>query len=245
MIPKGFVFVGEGVDMSQLDIVKRSSLHSIHLELNASMIEESRWERPNWYIDPDAEMAQITETVGICDISPVSKLLIEGQKLNGFCNKIGYKTSVKRGNVVPHSLSEGKMVLCRLSENQLLVVTSPENIDPMTNALTPELTGCLHLTDLTSLYTGILVCGPQSRALLETLTNIDLREPIFPNMRCVQGRVADVHCIVIRNDRKSMTAYEIYVTRDFGQYLWTGMSERGSDLGLLPFGVEVLGRLIS
>ena len=44
--------------MSQLDIVKRSSLHSIHLELNASMIEESRWERPNWYIDPDKEMAQ-------------------------------------------------------------------------------------------------------------------------------------------------------------------------------------------
>ena len=50
MIPKVFVFAGEGVDMSQLDIVKRSSLHSIHLELNASMIEESRWERPNWYI---------------------------------------------------------------------------------------------------------------------------------------------------------------------------------------------------
>ena len=245
MILKGFVFVAEGVDMSQLDIVKRSSLHSIHLELNASMIEESRWERPNWYINPDTEMAQITETVGICDISPVGKLLVEGDQLDGFCNKIGYKSSVKWGDVVPHSLSEGKMVLCRLSANQLLVVTSPENIDPVTNAITPELTGCLHLTDLTSLYTGILVCGPQSRGLLETLTNIDLRESIFPNMSCVQGRVADVHCTVIRNDRKSMTAYEIYVTRDFGQYLWTGMSERGSDLGLLPFGVEVLGRLIS
>ena len=142
MIPKVFVFAGEGVDMSQLDIVKRSSLHSIHLELNASMIEESRWERPNWYIDPDKEMAQITETVGICDISPVGKLFIEGQKLDRFCNKIGYKTSVKRGNIVPHSVAEGKMVLCRLSANQLLVFTSPENIGPMTNTLTPELSGC-------------------------------------------------------------------------------------------------------
>jgi len=231
--------------MLELDIVKRSSLHYIHLGLNASMIKESCWERPNWYIDPDKEMAQITETVGICDISPVGKLFIEGQKLDEFFNKIGYKTGVKRGNMVPHSLSEGKMVLCRMSSNQLLVVTSPENIYPITNALTSRLTGCLHLTDLTSLYTGILVCGPQSRSLMQMLTNIDLRERVFPTMSCVQARVSDVHCIVIRNDRKSMIAYEIYVTRDLGQYLWTTIWDRGKALSLLPFGVEVLGRLIS
>ena len=231
--------------MLELDIVKRSSLHYIHLELGASMIEESRWERPNWYIDPNIEMAQITETVGICDISPVGKLFIEGQKLDAFFNKIGHKPSVKRGNIVPHSLPQGKMVLCRMSSNQLLVVTSAENIDPITNAIIPTLAGCLHLTDLTSLYTGILVCGPKSRTLMETLTNIDLRESVFPTMSCIQARVADVHCVVIRNDRKSMIAYEIYVTRDFGQYLWASMRERGRGLGLLPFGVEVLGRLVS
>ena len=229
--------------MSELDIIKRSSLHYIHQELNATMIKESLWERPNWYIDPDKEMAQITETVGICDISPVGKLFIEGQKLDSFFEQIGHRTGVKRGNVIPHSLSEGKMVLCRMSLEQLLIVTSPENIDPITNALIARLSGCLHLTDLTSLYTGILICGPHSRSLMEMLTNIDLREGIFPTMSCVQGRVADIHCIVIRNDRKAMVAYEIYVTRDFGHYLWKSLWGRGSDFGLLPFGVEILGRL--
>ena len=38
------------------NIIKQSSLNHIHQQLGATMIEESHWKRPNWYINPDKEM---------------------------------------------------------------------------------------------------------------------------------------------------------------------------------------------
>jgi glycine cleavage system aminomethyltransferase T len=55
------------------DPMKRSALHSEHSSAGATFGEYSGWELPAYFVDPDQEAAQICKSVGVADISYLSK----------------------------------------------------------------------------------------------------------------------------------------------------------------------------
>jgi glycine cleavage system aminomethyltransferase T len=54
--------------------MKRSALHSEHSNAGATFGEYSGWELPAYFVSPDQEAAKIRKSVGVVDLSYLSKL---------------------------------------------------------------------------------------------------------------------------------------------------------------------------
>ena len=64
--------------MAGAPIIRRSALHAFHLSAGASMAEDQGWQCPDSYGSVEAEVQAVRERVGVSDISPLSKLDIQG-----------------------------------------------------------------------------------------------------------------------------------------------------------------------
>ena len=233
--------------MTILSLIKRTALHHKHLALQAIMIDDGGWQRPERYGSPEEEMSAVRAGVGLCDMSPVGKLDVKGKDCVPLLERT-FSLSVTPGigqiqRVILQD-AEGVAVstgfCCRLSNDQVLLLTAPDATTKVEQRLMQQVgvrDECVHLTNLTSALTAVQLVGPHSRDLLGKLTALDLSPPQFGDLACTQGSVANVHAIVIRADVGGMLAYEVYCGREFGEYLWDALRDAGQEFGAVPFGV--------
>jgi len=80
--------------------------------------------------------------------------------------------------------------------------------------------------------------GPASRAILQTLCDIELDEGSFPFLGVREGRVAGVEARLLRVGFVGELGYEIHVAAGAAPAVWQALREAGAAHGLRPFGVE-------
>ena len=113
--------------------------------------------------------------VGLCDTSPMGKLLVQGDDVAGFLGASLSATDIPLpGSVSWHSEST---LLCRLASDQLLVLTTPETAGQTRTALDAQHDEYVHLVDMTSALTGLCVAGPCSADVLMKVTDSELAGP--------------------------------------------------------------------
>ena len=108
-----------------------------------------------------------------------------------------------------------------------------------------RLDGCSHIVDVTSSRAGIGIVGLLSPNVLSKLADIDLDPSVFTNNQCCQCRAAGVHVMILRADLERIPAYQIYLTRDFGQYMWDAILNAGRSENVAPIGTQTLEKLLS
>jgi sarcosine oxidase subunit alpha len=91
---------------------------------------------------------------------------------------------------------------------------------------------------MTDTYTAMNLTGPNARAALQPLTEIDLSNEVFPYMGARQGTVAGVPVIILRIGFTGELGYEIHAPAGYGLYLWEKLMEAGQPYNITPFGVE-------
>jgi sarcosine oxidase subunit alpha len=232
-----------GTSMPTPTPLKRTALHHAHVALGAAMVEECGWQRPASYRPPEDELRIVRSAVGLCDISPLGKLDLKGRQIAAGLEHLPTLPPV--GQLLRITLGDQPVRCCRLTSDQLLLLTDPgppaavvQAVGRMTAA-----DACLHLTDLTSSLAAVQLVGPRSRELLRKLTAVDLSAGRFPDLACAQGGVAGVHALVLRADIGGELAYEIYGGREFGAYLWEALTDAGEEFGGVPFGTTAQRRL--
>ena len=52
-----------------------------------------------------------------------------------------------------------------------------------------------------------------------------------------------IHGVLLRLDISDLPSYELYFSRDFGQYMWDLLLEAGEEYNLMPCGIEAMDRL--
>ncbi len=82
------------------------------------------------------------------------------------------------------------------------------------------------------------VAGPNSRELLQTLTDFDLGADALPYLGVREGTVAGASAIVMRVGFVGELGYEIHVPASCALHVWTSMMQAGERFGICPFGVE-------
>jgi sarcosine oxidase subunit alpha len=90
----------------------------------------------------------------------------------------------------------------------------------------------------TSAVSAMNLAGPQSRAVLGKLTELDLSPAAFPYAALRQAEVAGVACRLLRVGFVGELGYEIHCASSHGWCLWQALLDAGSAFGLKPFGVE-------
>jgi glycine cleavage system aminomethyltransferase T len=71
------------------------------------------------------------------------------------------------------------------------------------------------VTDVTSVYSAILLAGPKSRQLLQKLTTLNVNDQAMPEGAARQTRLAHVNAIILRSQ-----GFLLLNTRDVAEYVW-------------------------
>ncbi len=108
------------------------------------------------------------------------------------------------------------------------------------SAATPSAIACAHAVDVTSGFCGVAIVGPASHDLFSRITEIDTSDRGLPDLTCVQSRFADVQALLLRRDVNGIAMYQLYATREYGEYLWEALTDTARDLQGGPVGTQPL-----
>jgi heterotetrameric sarcosine oxidase alpha subunit len=244
---------------------RRSPMHDALVAQGARMLETGLWLRP-WFYPEGAEdvdhaylreMRLVREAVGICDVSTLGKIAVQGPDagelldrvyVNAFkslpVGKARYGVMLRDDGIV---MDDGTS--WRLGEHEYFMTTTTANagkvmawLEELLETRWPELR--VAVTSVTDQWAGASVAGPQARALIQAvLGDVDMANDAFPFMGVREGRFGGVRCRIARISFSGELAYEVYVPADHGAALWGALLDGAKARGGDAYGLETLGAL--
>lgn len=245
--------------------LRRTAMQDWHALNGGLMSDVGLWSRPRAYLHKgetirDAyirEAANVRAAVGICDVSTLGKIDVQGPNAVEFLNRVYSNPFLK----VPVGkaryglmLREDGMLLddgtsWRISETQFLMTTTTGgagtvmlHLERMLSLLWPDLRVCV--TSTTSQWAGMSLAGPNARAVLKTtLPRADVSDAALPFMGLLQTEMNGIPVLIARLSFSGELAYEVFTGSDHGMHIWQHLLTSGADFGIMPFGTEALGTL--
>ena len=237
--------------------------HGWAVEKNAVFVEVGQWLRAQWYPKKgeatwresvDREVIATRKSVGICDVSTLGKIDIQGRDAARFLNFVyanGFaKLAVGR---VRYGLMLREDGICyddgttaRLGENHFVMTTTTVNaglvyrqLEFARQCLCPDFD--VHLISITDAWAQFAIAGPRSRDLVaELVADLDLSNAAFPFMACANVQVGGVEARLFRISFSGELAYELAVPAQFGGAFIRDIMKRGKKYKITPYGVEAL-----
>jgi heterotetrameric sarcosine oxidase alpha subunit len=233
----------------------------------AVFVEVGQWMRAQYFPRPgenhwrqsvDREVLATRSAVGICDVTTLGKVDVQGTDAAEFLDRIyaNPMKSLKRG-MVRYGLmlrEDGGVfddgTCAHLAVNHYVVTTTTAQAGPVyrhmefaRQCLWPELD--VQLISTTEAWAQFSVAGPQARNLLGRIVdNFDLSDAAFPFMACASLSLANgLRARLFRISFSGELAYELAVPARYGNALMARLIELGRDLGATAYGTEALGVL--
>ena len=240
--------------------------HGWAVEQGAAFVETGMWLRAQWYPrggethwrqSVDREVIQTRGSVGICDVTTLGKIDIQGADAARFLDAVysNMFSTLKVGRArYGLMLREDGFVMddgttARLGENHYVMTTTTANavgvfrhLEFCRQVLWREMD--VHLISVTDQWAQFAVAGPQSRALLEKV--VDHPESIsneaFPFMGAMSTTVCGgLPARLFRLSFSGELAYEIAVPSRYGDGLVRALMDAGKDYDAVAYGTEALG----
>ncbi len=248
--------------------VRLSPIHQRHLEHRACFGQVAGWERPNWYapvgvtpayeysfgrqnwFDHSAsEHAAARESVALFDQSSFSKYLVQGRDATAVLQRICTANIDTRADkiVYTHWLNErggieADLTVSRIAENEYMVIsgaaTTHKDLHWLRTHIGPD--EFCAVTDVTSQYAVFGVMGPNSRAMLEPLLNMDLSNEVFPFGRSVNGELGYAPIRVTRVSFVGELGWELMIPAEMAVPCFDRILEAGASHGLQLAGLHAL-----
>ncbi|MEI4234320.1 sarcosine oxidase subunit alpha family protein [Roseovarius sp. D22-M7] len=232
----------------------------------ATFVEVGNWLRAQWFARPgeagwrdsvDREVRTTRTSVGICDVTTLGKIDIQGRDAAEFLNRVycnGFATlavgKVRYGLMLREDgVAYDDGTTARLAEHHYVMTTTTANavtvfrrLEFARQCLWPDLD--VHLISTTDGWAQFAVAGPKSRDLLRKVVDADqdLSNEAFPFMAC--GAVTVCGGTPARLFRISFSgemAYEIAVPARYGNAMMGVLMEAGKEFDACPYGTEALG----
>ena len=223
---------------------RRTAMYHVQLAMGAVMADADGWQLPAHYGDASQEAARLRETVGVSDVSPIGKVRVVG----GGAAQAVSSLFPQAGDLPAGSVSEadsplergGKLLATRLALDEFLVLT-PAGVAPLAvDAMRSGPSNCAYAIDVTSGLCGVAIVGPATREMMSRITEIDTSPRALPDLSCIQSRFADVQGLLMRRDVNGIAMYQLYASREFGEYLWQVLIEAAHEVRGGPVGTEAL-----
>ncbi|MBC8267529.1 MAG: sarcosine oxidase subunit alpha family protein [Rhodospirillaceae bacterium] len=235
-------------------------------EQGAIFVTTGMWLRSQWFPQPgethwresvDREVAATRGSVGICDVTTLGKIDIQGRDAAEFLNKVyvnGFATldvgKVRYGLMLREdgmAMDDG--TTARLGKNHFVMTTTTANAGPVfrhmefcRQCLWPDMD--VHLISTTDGWAQFAVAGPNARKLLQKVVDSDhsITNEDFPFMAC--GEITVCGGTTARLFRISFSgelAYEIAVPARYGDSLIRALMAAGEEFNVVAYGTEALG----
>jgi len=210
----------------------------------------------DWLVACNREVLATRSKVGVCDVSTLGKIDIQGPDAGAFLDRLYCNAFAS----LPVGRSRYGLMLredgfvfddgttSRLAEDRYFMTTTTANaarvmqhMDFCHQALWPELD--VQFVSVTEQWAQFSIAGPQARALVSRLVSpsLDLSNQGFPFMAVTE--VALRNGLAGRLYRISFSgelAYEIGVPARYGDALIRTIMAQGEEFGITPYGLEAL-----
>ncbi|MBS0564956.1 MAG: sarcosine oxidase subunit alpha family protein [Proteobacteria bacterium] len=238
--------------------------HTWAAEQGAVFVEVGMWLRAQWFPrkgethwrhSVDREVLTTRAAVGICDVTTLGKVDVQGTDAAEFLNRIYANPFAKLpvGRVrYGLMLREDGIAMddgtaARLAEDHFVVTTTTANavgvyrhMEFCRQCLWPDMD--VQLISTTEAWAQFSVAGPKARDLLQKIVDQDISNEAFPYMACAGITVCGgLRARLFRISFSGELAYEIAVPTRYGDGLIRRMSALAEDMGGCVYGTEALG----
>ncbi|MEO1542196.1 MAG: FAD-dependent oxidoreductase, partial [Pseudomonadota bacterium] len=206
------------------------------------------WGRQNWFENSRAEHMAIREAVGMYDMSSFGKIRVEGRDAELFMNFVcGGDMSVPAGRIVytqflnDRAGIEADVTVTRLSEIAYMVVTpAATTVRDMGWLMRHRGEMNVVITDMTAAEAVICVMGPNSRALLSSVSPHNWSNNAHPfgwaqDIEIGMG-LARAHRVTYVGE----LGWELYVSTDQAAHVFETLHQAGADHGLRLCGLHMM-----
>ena len=243
--------------------VRKTPLHEWAEEQGAVFVETGLWMRSSWFprdgedwlAAASREVIATRTKVGICDVSTLGKIDLQGADAAEFLNRLYCNTfsTLDVGKArYGLMLREDGIVFddgttSRLAPDHFLMTTTTANAARVMSHMEfchqahwPELD--VQYVSVTEQWAQMAVAGPKARATLQKIVDkVTLDDGSFPylaarNITILGGMTARLFRISFSGEH----AYELAVPADYGNLVARALMQAGDEFGITPYGVEAL-----
>ena len=264
-VPVPIAAMGAGAQGTGFAPQRFTTSHEASVARGAPMVEAGLWYRPSYFPQPgettwrescDREVAMVRNSVGICDVSTLGKIDLQGRDVGAFLDFVysNIFSTLKPGRVRyglmlredGHVLDDG--TTARLSENQWVMTTTTaaagavmKHLDWVRQAYCRNMD--VRFVSVTEQWAQFAVAGPKSRDLLNGLLDQPIDDDSFPFMQNGVVRIGGVAARLFRISFSGEHAYEIAVPARYGASLFEALLGQAEAFGGGPYGMEALNVL--
>ncbi|WP_424966236.1 sarcosine oxidase subunit alpha family protein [Dinoroseobacter sp. S375] len=243
---------------------RKTPSHHWAEEQGAVFVEVGMWLRAQWFPRPgethwrqavDREVLQTRKSVGICDVTTLGKIDVQGADAAAFLNrvycnpfakvpvgKVRYGLMLREDGI---AMDDG--TAARLAEDHFVVTTTTANavsvyrhMEFVRQCLFPDMD--VQLISTTEAWAQFSVAGPNARRLLQKAVDPehDISNAAFPYMACGEISVDGIRARLFRISFSGELAYEIAVPTRYGDALIRKLMAAGAEYDVVAYGSEAL-----
>ena len=206
------------------------------------------WKRQNWFENSAKEHMAVRENVGLYDMSTFGKIRVDGEDAERFLNYLcGANLSVDIGKIVYTQFLNSKggieadVTVTRLSETIYLIVTpAATRLADETWLRRNQKDYNVVITDITAAEGVLALMGPNSRALLSSVSPNNFDNEINP---FGTAQVIEIGMGLARAHRVSYVGelgWELYISSDQCAHIFETIIDAGSDHDLKLCGMHMM-----
>ena len=240
--------------------------HEFASEIGANFVDTGYWKRAQWFSQDkevtwrdsvDREVLMTRQSVGICDVSTLGKIDIQGKDAGKFLNKIYINTfsTLKVGKcryglmLREDGIAMDDGTSARLSDTHYIMTTTTakagsvySHLEFCRQVLFPNLD--IHIISTTEQWAQFSIAGPNARNLLCKIIdpNFNISNETFPYMACAEITICSgIRARIFRLSFSGELAYEISVPSRYGDALIRELMSAGKEFNATMYGTEALG----
>ena len=197
----------------------RSPLYNLHKELGAKFTEFAGYEMPVYYSSIKNEHITVRKSVGLFDVSHMSNVWITGRdaekllSLTTTADASSIETNMGQYTVIPRENGTiiDDTIFLHLNDRYMLIPNAGMNkiVTDWLNSKAEEYNLDAVAQDVTREYAILAIQGPNSREVLQRITDTDLSS--MKLFECGYGDILDTKCIISRTGYTGELGYELQV----------------------------------
>jgi aminomethyltransferase len=224
---------------------RRTALDALHRALGATMTDFAGWDMPLRYGSERDEHNAVRTRAGLFDLSHMGEITVTGPQAGQALDHalVGHISAIAVGRARYTMICQedggilDDLIVYRLGESEFMVVANASNAQVVLDAVTARAAGFeADVRDDRDAYALIAVQGPESPAILASLTDADLDGLKY--YAGLPGTVAGVPALIARTGYTGEDGFELFVAPADAEKLWQAITEAGSPAGLVPCGLS-------
>ncbi len=212
------------------------------------MPEKGSFHRKPYFDTVAAECKHVREKVGLLDLGGFSKYELKGDGAADWLDTLIAGNLPKVGRLTlsyfctPKGGLWSEMTITRLADNHFLLVTAAAAkwhdyqwlVDHMPDSHSME------LSDITDKLGTLVVAGPQSRSVMQKLSNHDFSNDAFKWLSCQELVLEGADVIALRVNYVGELGWELHVPVEKQVALYDALMEAGSEFEIRDFGMYAM-----